>query len=314
MNRKDPLAAPLPSLILAIVGALLTIPASFAVWEQREILDQGRFVALGNEALSRQAVQDELAQSLSDDLAVVRDPGLESSISELLGDTGGTLTTLLDVIGGRRGSSASVAGDDKGLLTTAAGKVIAAAPNTIATDLALAATHAEVVEAIRNEVLSTDGSLIVLNLNGAVSQLLPVQGVLLPETAGSVEVMDDNEMSFGLRAARFLDGRAVWLSLLCVAVFGMGFFLAADARRYALQAGVALLITAAVTAVAVRFVMRERIVSDAIDQERSRPAANAVYDVFTSGLLTQELAIAVVGLLLAAAGFLLLRSSAESAT
>ncbi len=312
MNRNDTLVAPLPSFILAIVGALLTIPASFAVWQQREIFDEARFVALGNEALSRQAVQDELAQSLADDLAVVRDPGLESSISELLGDSGGAITTLLDVIGGRRGSSATVAGEDRGLLTTAAAKVIAAAPNTVATDLALAATHNEVVEAIRNDVLSTDGSFIVLNLNGAVSQLLPGQGVLLPETAGSVAVMEDNEMSFGLRAARFLDGRAVWLSLLCVAVFGMGFFLAPDARRYALQAGVALLITAAVTALAVRFVMRARIVGDVTDQERSRPAANAVYDVFTSGLLTQELAIGVAGLLLGVAGFLLLRNSAET--
>ena len=61
----------------------------------------------------------------ADTAAAVRDSGLESSISELLGGNSSELSSILDLIGGRKGASAAVTANDKGLLTTAARDVLA---------------------------------------------------------------------------------------------------------------------------------------------------------------------------------------------
>src|SRR5262245_31730379 len=56
-------------LLLIIVAAVLTLPASVAAWEQRVLMNEDRFVEVGNEVLSKDAVQRELAKAISQDIS-----------------------------------------------------------------------------------------------------------------------------------------------------------------------------------------------------------------------------------------------------
>lgn len=52
--------------LLLVLGALLSVPASIAVWQDRQVLDEDRFVASANEALDDNDVQAVLAARMAD--------------------------------------------------------------------------------------------------------------------------------------------------------------------------------------------------------------------------------------------------------
>jgi hypothetical protein len=284
VKRHSTFVAPIPSLVLAVVAALLTLPGSVALWEQRSLIDEQGFVDLGNKVLANEAVQQELAAGITEDVA----PGGDSIVGTVIG---GILS----------------AGNEGSPVDSAVLKALSLVPDTAAADLALSSVHNQVLEAMRHEVIGTEGDRIYIDLNDAIAQVIPGNIVRITASAGRIEVVEKSDLAGTFRVARWFDGRAVMLCLLPLAVLGMGFFLAPSAGRYALQFGIALFAINAIGFVFVRFVLRARVVGNAIDIERSRDAGNAVFDIFTGGLVTQELLLAVAGLLIAGAGFLLTR-------
>jgi hypothetical protein len=284
MKRNDSFVAPLPALLLAVIAALLTLPASLALWEQRALIDEQGFVARGNETLANEAVQRELAAGISEDLSL----GGDSIAGTVLG---GLLSS--------RGEASPL----EGVLLTA----LDAVADTSASDLALAAVHNEVLKALRSEVVEADQGRIYLNLDDAIAQVTPGDVLQISTSAGRIEVVQESDMTGVFNVARWLDGRTLLLCLLPLAVLGMGFFVAPSPAEYARQFGLALFAVGALGAIVVRVVLREQVVGGAIDLERSRAAANAAYDIFTGSLLTQELVLAAAGLAIAGMAFVLTR-------
>jgi hypothetical protein len=284
MNQNSTFVAPLPALLLAVLAALLTFPPSLAVWNQQAILDEQGFVSRGNNVLRNDAVQEELAASISGDVG---------------GGGDSIIGTILDNIRPAGAASSPIEG--------ALVEALQLVPRTPASSFALTAVHNEVLEAMRNEVLQAEGDSIYLDLDDAIAQAIPGNVIRFTATDARIEVIERSNVAGAFRVARWLDGRTLLLCLLPLAVLGMGYFLAPSPLEYALQFGLALLATGVLGFVLVRFVMRARVVNNAIDIERSRDAANAAFDIFTRSLVTQELVLAAAGLVIAGAAFMLSR-------
>lgn len=306
MNRQ--LIAPVPARLLLALAVLLTFPAALAVWQERVLMDEQRFVATGNDVLQEPAVQREIARSISDEIANARDTTLESGISQLLGGSSRDLTNILNALGGTPAASADdTDAGTRSLVDSVALKLIEGTPNTSEADAALALTRREVLIAFREGFLRAEDDRIILDLNDALAELLPVGAANIPSELGEVEVMRRSDLVFTFRLARWFDGRALLLALLPVALFACGFFLAPSWPRYALQAGVSLIAAAAVWIVLVKLPLKWHVVEQTINQERARPAANAAYDVITTSLVHELLILGIVGLVVAAVGFVLSR-------
>ena len=89
--------------MLLAIAVALTLPALFAVWNQRVLLNQDKFVSLGNKALSKPAVQNELASQLSKEIDstnanLLKDLGVPKEVEQLGKD-------VLDTIFGSSSSS-----------------------------------------------------------------------------------------------------------------------------------------------------------------------------------------------------------------
>jgi hypothetical protein len=283
VNRNKPFVAPIASLILAIVAAVLTLPASVAVWEQRALISEDGFVALGNDVLANEAVQQELAAGITEDIGGGSDSVVGTVLGSILGPRGESPVNNVLVEG------------------------LALIPNTPASDLALSTLHNEFLEAMRNEVIGAEGDSIYIDLNDAIAQVVPGGFITITTSAGRIEVVEKSDLAGRFRVARWLDGRAFMLALLPIAVAGMGFFLAPSPGRYAMQVGGALLAVSALALIYVKLINRAGVVNDAVELERSRDAAYAVYDIFTRSLVMQELLLAVAGLIIAGVGFMLTR-------
>ena len=309
---KRELIAPVPSLVLLVIAALLTFPAGLAVWEARVLLDESRFVATGNDVLEKPAVQEEIARGISEEFSNARNSNVESGVSRILGVSNQDLSNILNAIGGQPGKGNGDAHSSQGsLLDRIALKLLAGTPNTRGANAALAITHRQVLTAVREGFLRPEDDRITLDLNDAISQLLPANGVIsaadLPPEVGKVEVIRRSDLVLLFRAARWFDARAVFLALLPLAVLATGLFLAPSWPRYCLHAGIAIVVASALWIALVKVPLQSIVVGRVLHEETARDAANAAYDVITAPLVQQMLLLLAAGVVLAVLGAVLTR-------
>jgi hypothetical protein len=309
------------ALVLVLVAAFLTLPASLAAWEQRTLMNEDRFVQMGNDVLSKDPVQRILAREISEDISSTIDqeiiPGI-GSIGSLVPQNDPIVKELTSLLGSVLGAPTAVPSKPNTTSPTVEASVfeplvldiLRTLPNTEVADIPLRATHGLVVTAVRSDVVRPEDDNVVLDLSDTLSELIGERGLGLFSTqisgdAGRVVLFKRSDMAPALSWARRFDGNAVMLSLLPLGVLAVGFFMALDRGRYLVYTGIGLALSAGLWILLAKGPLKSSLVDDATLEPTSRSAAEATYDVVVATFVRQELIVVGAGVVILIVGLVL---------
>ena len=262
----------IPVVVLAAVAGLLVAGALVLGYVGHAIFDADEFADRASSALRDDAVSDEVAVRVADELVeqepnlVAVRPVLESVVAGIV--RGGAFQSLF---------------------------------RTGVADL-----HRAVLEGDENTLILTLAD-IGTTIRGALQALQPGVAKKVPATA-DVPLIDGEmpawtaELARAAETVRWLPLALLAAALLC-ALAAVRF--AADGRTGALTVGAAIAIVAVVAVVALR--AAEAVVIGSIDDQAGRDAAGAIWDAFLGDLKTALLLLAGAGMVIAAAASSLLR-------
>lgn len=282
---------------LLILATLVSVVAVFSVWINRQALNTDNWVATSSKLLQNKEVQGQLAIYLSDQLTA--NVNIEEELQKALP---AKLAPL----------AAPAAGALEQLAPQAAEKALERPKVQELWASANRAAHEAMLKVIDGggPALSTSGGEVTLNLGtllGQISEKLGVGGKIaekLPPEAGEITVLKSSQLSTVQSIAKLIRRLPIVLGLLMIALYGLAIYLAGPRRREAVRSvGVCFFIAGVVTLILRGFVGSE--VVDALAKSESvKPAAEAVWGIGTSLLVTVATSVLAFGLLLFAAAWL----------
>ncbi len=288
-----------PRLVAALlIGAtLVSVVAVFSVWINRQALNTDNWVATSTKLLQNKDVQGQLAIYLSDQLTA--SVNIEEELQKALPPK---LAPL----------AAPAAGALEQLAPQAAEKALERPKVQELWASANRAAHEALLKVIDGggPALSTSGGEVTLNLGTLLGQLgerLGVGGKIaekLPPEAGEITVLRSSQLSTVQSVAKLIRRLPIVLGLLMIALYGLALYLAGPRRREALRSvGICLFIAGALALILRGFVGSE--VVDALAKSESvKPAADAVWNIGTSLLVTVATSVIAFGILLFLAAWL----------
>lgn len=283
--------------VLAVTTVVTTLSV-LSVWANRQLLNTGAWTDTSTRLLQNQAIRDETASFLADQLYANVD---------VEGQLRGFLPKDLKPLAAPAAAAARNVVDDAAAQALENPKVQAgwAAVNRKA--------HESLVKLIedRGAYTSIQGNRVVLNLRpilvSTASRVGLGQAVQagLPPDAATVEILRADELPMvqeGARALRTFD----WvLRLLVLLGLGLAMWLARGRRAEALVACGAVLVIAGLAALLVRSAAGGIVVDQLATSEAVRPAATAAWSIGTQLLATMAWSTIFVGLPAVAVGLLL---------
>lgn len=253
-----------------LVGfALLAVPlGDLGLWTRRELLDTSSFATMANTVVQQPDVRDSLADAITTRV-IEREPRLATEQSIVRSAVG----TLIGTAAFQAVFEQAVGGmHDQ--LTGGADQL------SLQLDPAL--------PLVRNEVATLS--------NASVASLVPLSG--LP----TVTVVQKNDMK-GLWVAVGVARKASWvLPLVALALLAAAVVVAKRRRAVLVVLGVGMMVEAAALVVLLK--VGRGLLSDAVGTNVTKAAFDSAWDTITSSLVTQTVAIGVVGLLAVAGGVL----------
>jgi len=282
---------------LLVLATLVSVVAVFSVWINRQALNTDNWVATSTKLLQNKEVQGQLAIYLSDQLTA--NVNIEEELQKALPPK---LAPL----------AAPAAGALEQLAPQAAEKALERPKVQELWASANRAAHEALLKVIDGggPALSTSGGEVTLNLGtllGQISEKLGVGGKIaekLPPEAGEITVLKSSQLSTVQSIAKLIRRLPVVLGLLMIALYGLAIYLAGPRRREALRSvGICFFIAGVLTLILRGFVGSE--VVDALAKSESvKPAAEAVWSIGTSLLVTVATSVIAFGILLFAAAWL----------
>ena len=303
----------LAAIILAVLGLVLSVPASVSAWQERTIYNEDEFVATIDNALAEEEVQIALASRLADTIVT------QAEIQDRIGTT---LQRLEEE--GPEGIPSGVALLE-GPLTRVAREAIYRAllraleeqPLENVRETLLRAMHRVMIALIEDdvEILAEEGNKVVIDLQPIVEEALKnigggrgeqvLQNLDLPEDAGQIVLFERSDS--GTKATRLLFWwlRQAWPVVpgVVVLLFAASIFAARSRRRTVIAIGAAL---AALTAVTVLLVsLAGTIAAEALAQRpEGEEAIKAAYNVIVDSFKQQQMFIVLGGVAMAGGGWL----------
>jgi hypothetical protein len=275
------------SALLILIGALLTFPASIAVWEQRDLTDQDSFVSIGQEILEDPAVQDRLVERVQEDtLAVAAANGYTFPES---------------------GPGALGLNQVEALIRA----VVMELPRSPIGERALIAAHNALLAVIDNEsttVEARNGEIFV-NLRPVIEQVLNNFETILPNFpdlelppgTGEIVVVQEEDVSLLFEAARWFDGAAWYIAAVPLICYVSAILVASNRQLALFLSGISLIAVAALRIVFYETGLRNFIVDNVVDENDFRAAARGIYDPIAASLVSQEMLVLVGGIVILAA-------------
>lgn len=280
---------------LLILGGLLLLAASPALWLRATALNTDRWTETVSPLPSSEPVADALA---------------EYTVSEVIGEENllqlsGLLPDRFDALPGT--ASARLNGLAEGIASEAiaspAFEGVWSAANRAAHEAALAALDGDV-----HPALQEDG-MVVLDLSPIISSLreeITAAGVDLPAAGpgdGRIEVISLERRSAIVRSLDLLRRGAPALAVLAVLLLIGSVLVAARRPRALTWVGVVVAVVGAGTLALLRVGRSETEAAAAAEVDAA--AVVEVWDVLARSLVVQSLAITILGLVIAAAGWAL---------
>lgn len=282
---------------LLIGATLVSVVAVFSVWINRQALNTDNWVATSTKLLQNKEVQGQLAIYLSDQLTANVD--IEAELQKALPPK---LAPL----------AAPAAGALEQLAPQAAEKALERPKVQELWASANRAAHEALLKVVDGggPALSTSGGEVTLNLGtllGQISEKLGVGGKIaekLPPEAGEITVLKSSQLSTVQSIAKLIRRLPIVLGLLMIALYGLAIYLAGPRRREALRSVGICLVIAGVVALILRGFVGSEVVDALAKSESVKPAAEAVWSIGTSLLVTVATSVIAFGILLFAAAWL----------
>jgi hypothetical protein len=282
---------------LLILATLLSVVAVFSVWINRQALNTDNWVATSTKLLQNKEVQGQLAIYLSDQL--IANVDIEEELRKALPPK---LAPL----------AAPAAGALEQLAPQAAEKALERPKVQELWASANRAAHEALLKVVDGggPAVSTSGGEVTLNLGtllGQISEKLGVGGKIaekLPPEAGQITILKSSQLSTVQSIAKLIRRLPIVLGLLMILLYGSAIYLAGPRRREALRSVGICLFIAGVVALILRGFAGKEVVDALAKSESVKPAAEAVWSIGTSLLVTVATSVIAFGILLFAAAWL----------
>jgi hypothetical protein len=288
---------------LIILGAVLSIPAAAAVWEEREIKDEDQFVQNVLDVANDEEVQALLAQRLTD--RILERTNLRQRISE-------GLTEVQERAGSDRGAAIPLLAAP---LTRLAGDTInrlclqfmqSDAFDDIL-ETAARTAHRAVLAVVNNDrqLIEQNGSQIALNLRPVVVQIIEalagdraeqaLSRIDIPEDAGVIVISSEADYPWLWRLARWIDNLILITPALMVLAFLAAILVAKSKRRALISAGAALAVVAGLTLLALGGPVKG-LATSWPPREEGEQAMKQVYEILLDDFRRQQAFVVIFGL------------------
>lgn len=276
---------------LVVAATLLAVVAIFSIWANRQALNTDNWVSTSGKVLQNQKVQAQLSTYLANELfanvnvqaelAKVLPPELKA----LSGPAAGGLRQLVPQIAERA-------------LATSQFQQLWADANR--------AAHETLLKLLDGggPALSTSGGQVTLNLGSLLSQIGGQLGVgsaiasKIPPTAGQITILKSNQISTAQNVAKLIRGLPVVLTLLVLLLYGLAIYLAGPRRRRALRSVGFGFVIAGALALLIRSLAGSAVVGSLVSNQAAKPAAEAVWSIGTSLLVTVASSAIAFGILI----------------
>jgi hypothetical protein len=264
---------------LLVIGTLVAFLAIFSIWANRQALNTDNWVSTSERLLQNEAVQERLSGYLADQLFANVDVQ-----AELEGKLPAQLRPLAGpAAGGLRQLAPQAA--EKALDNPKVQEVWADA-NRVA--------HEDLLKILNDEgsAVSTGNGEVKLDLGLLVAQIGAQIGIgeavagKIPAGAGVVTILKSDQLSAAQSGAKLVRGLPVVLTLLVLLLYGLAIYLAGPRRRQALRSAGFGFIAAGALALIARGFAGDSVVGALASNDAAKPAAEAVWSIGTSLLVT----------------------------
>lgn len=282
---------------LIAVGSLIAVLAIFSIWANRQALNTDNWVNTSEKLLENPEIEARLSNYIAEallanvDVEAELEQALPPRLKPLAGPAAGGVQQLAPRIAQRALESPRVQ-----QLWASANR---AAHETLLTILG---GGGDTVSTGEGEVTLDLGSLLV-----QVGERLGVGGAIaakIPPDAGQLTILESDQLSTAQDAAKLVRGLPIVLTLLVVALYGLAIYLAGPRRRRALRSVGLGFVVAGVIVLIIRGLTGTALVDALATNESAKPAAEAVWSIGTSLLVTVASSAIAFGILVFLAAWL----------
>jgi hypothetical protein len=279
-------------IVAALVGlaTLIAFVAIFSIWANRQALNTDNWVHTSEKILQNKKVQERLSDYVATQLFANVDVQAELAkklppqLQPLAGPAAAGISQLAPQIA------------ERALATSQVQELWAAANRT---------AHEDLLEVLDGggETVSTEGGEVVLNLDALLAQVGNQIGVgegiaeKVPPGAGKLTILKSDELSTAQSIAKAIRGLPIVLTVLALLLYGLAIFLAGPRRRQALRSAGLGFVAAGALALIARGIAGGAVVDGLVANEAAKPAAEAVWSIGTSLLVTVAVSAIAFGLL-----------------
>jgi hypothetical protein len=280
------------------VATVLGIVAIFAVWANRQLLDNGYWTSTNTKLIESPPIREAVSGYLTEqiyanvDVAGELKKELPSELQPLAGPAAGALK---DVV--QKGINL--------LLERPRVQELWSKANSIA--------HAEFVRLIENKgkvVKLPGGGEVVLDLRPMLGEVAEKVGApvslveKIPPKVAQLRIVKSNQLRTMQDAVNLLRSLALILPLLVIAMFALAVYLARGRRRQTLIEVGAAFVTGGLAVIVVRGIAGSKVVDSLASTEAVRPAAQAAWSIGTSVLANVAWSTVFIGVVVVLAAML----------
>jgi hypothetical protein len=276
--------------VLLGLATVLAVVAIFSIWANRQALNTDNWVNTSDKVLQDPKVQSQLSTYIAAELFANVDvqaelaKALPPQLKPLAGPAAGGLSQLAPQV---------------------AEKALATSQVQALWDQANRAAHESLLELLDGggKTLSTNGGQVTLDLGSLLSQIGGQIGVgeaiasKIPPEAGKLTILESGQISTAQDVAQGIRDLPIVLTLLALILYGFAVYLAGPRRRKALRSVGLGFVVAGALALIVRSVAGSEVVGALTSNEAAKPAAEAVWEIGTSLLVTVATSAIAFGVL-----------------
>ena len=283
------------AIAIIVLGGIVAFFAVVAVWAKRQLLETDTWTETSTQVLADERVQtaldnflvDELFKNVNVEAQLKR--GLPPAVKGLAGPAAGGVHELALQAAARALSNPRV-------------QVLWARANRAAHNAFLV-----IVEG-GNETVSTEGGAVNLDLGGLITQVADGAGINLhgkiPPDEARIVILRSDQLSFVQDMVNLLRQLALALPFAALALFALAIYLARGWRREAVRACGVAFMCVGIAVLVTRSIAGGIIVNDVAKTDAVRPAADAVWGIFTTLLRDQAVAMIAYGALIVVGAWL----------
>jgi hypothetical protein len=259
---------------LTVVGILLVIVSVLANYVKREALDESRFRSTSRALIANDAISDQLALTLVDQLYSETD--VAATLKQKLPEN---LQSL----------SVPIAGLARNAAETAAKRLLER-PRVQELFVAAASRAQRAFVAVldgKTERLQTTNGNVVLDLHPILLRLgdrFDIPAETIPPDAGRITILESDQLKTGQRLTRALRFVANWIWALALVAWAGAILLVPGRRRLEVRAIAIGFLAAGFLILIVRGLSERYFVNDLVKSDSVRPSAQSAFEIIT-GLL-----------------------------